>query len=92
MCIRDRSRQSATRHFENFIDAVRSRKVEDLNGPVETAHYSCALAHVANVAFRTGGTLNFDPATERFTGNEKANSLLTDTYRKGFVVPPPEKV
>ncbi|MEN6536557.1 MAG: Gfo/Idh/MocA family oxidoreductase [Bryobacteraceae bacterium] len=86
------SRQSATRHFENFIDAVRSRKVEDLNGPVETAHYSCALAHVANVALRTGGTLNFNPATERFTGNEKANSLLADTYRKGFVVPSPEKV
>ena len=80
------------RHFENFIKAVRSRKVEDQNGPVETAHYSSGLAHVANAAFRCGKILDFDPDAERFIGDEQANALLSDTYRDGFVVPPPEKV
>jgi predicted dehydrogenase len=81
-----------TRHFENFIKAVRSRKVEDQNGPVETAHYSSGLAHVANAAFRRGTVVQFDPDAERFVGDEQANALLTGTYRDGFVLPPPEKV
>ena len=81
-----------TRHFENFIKAVRSRKVEDQNGPVETAHFSSGLAHVVNAAFRRGAVLRFHPESERFLGDEQANALLTDTYRDGFVLPTPEKV
>jgi predicted dehydrogenase len=81
-----------TRHFENFIKAVRSRKVEHQNGPVETAHYSSGLAHVANAAFRRGTVLQFDPDTEHFVGDEQANALLTDTCRDGFLLPPPGKV
>ncbi len=84
--------KAPTKHFENFIKAVRSRKVEDQNGPVETAHYASALAHVANVAFRRGSMLQFDPDTERFVGDAQANALLLDTYRPGFVVPAPDKV
>jgi predicted dehydrogenase len=86
------SGSAPTRHFENFIKAVRSGKVEDQNGPVETAHYSSALAHVANVAFRCGSVLQFDPDAERFIGDREANDMLVDTYRDGFVVPAPDKV
>ncbi len=84
--------EAPTKHFENFIKAVRSRKVEDQNGPVETAHYAAALAHVANVAFRRGSMLQFDPDAERFVGDQQANDMLVDTYREGFVVPAPDKV
>jgi predicted dehydrogenase len=37
----------------------------------------------------TGPWLEFDPATERFTGefSEEANKLLTEEYRKGFELP-----
>jgi predicted dehydrogenase len=34
-----------------------------------------------------GPVLKMDPAKEQFTGNEKANKLLTREYRKPFVVP-----
>lgn len=37
-----------------------------------------------------GAFLTMEPRTERFTGNDKANQLLTRDYRKPFVVP--EKV
>jgi predicted dehydrogenase len=86
------SGSAPTRHYENFIKAVRSRKTEDQNGPVETAHYSSALAHIANVAFRRGGMLQFDPGKEQFVNDPKANELLKDTYRKGFEMPTPDKV
>lgn len=84
--------EAPTRHFENFIKAVRSRKVEDQNGPVETAHYASGLAHVANAAFRCGDMLKFDPDTEHFVGNDEANQLLADKTREGFHLPAPEKV
>ena len=50
-------------HFGNFLTAVRSRKKEDLHGPVETAHYSSSIAHLGNISYRLGRRLKFDPAT-----------------------------
>ena len=77
-------------HFANFIDCVRSRKKEDLTAPVEEGHYSCTLVHLANVSYRLGRTLHFDPATEQVTGDDEANRLLRDGdrgYRSGFTIP-----
>jgi len=47
-------------------------------------------AALANIAYRTGRMLRFDPQKERFIGDEEANRLLTRNYRAPFVVP--EKV
>jgi len=84
--------QAPTRHYENFIQAVRSRKESDLNGPLETAHYSCALAHIANIAYRLGRPVQFDPEKERFVNDDEANAMISDRYRPPYVVPPPDKV
>jgi len=74
-------------HYANFLAAVRSRKPEEQNGPVETAHYSSALAHLANISFRLGRRLEFDPARERFVGDAAADRLLSREYRAPFVAP-----
>ena len=74
-------------HFTNFLDAVRSRKAETLNGPVETAHTSSGIAHLGNIAYRLGRQLNFDPKTEQFVNDPEADKHLTRQYRKPFVVP-----
>jgi len=83
-------RKEAGDHFANFIQAVRSRKRSDQNGPVETAHLSSALAHLANIALRLDRKLEFDPEREQFVGDEEANRMLTRNYRAPYVVP--EKV
>jgi len=121
----------ASSHFANFIDAVRSRKVSDLNADILEGHLSSALCHTGNISYRLGKkrsperiddavkadkeladaigrmeehlaannvdlkktsatlgmVLKMDPQTERFSGNRKANKLLTRDYRKPFVVP-----
>lgn len=77
-------------HFANFIDAVRSRKPEMLNAEIEEGHFSTVLAHLANISYRVGRTLTFDPKTETFPGDKEANSHLGRKYRAPFVVP--EKV
>jgi hypothetical protein len=57
---------------------------------VETAHLASSLAHLGNISYRLGRQLQFDPATERFVGDEEANKMLTRNYRAPYVVP--EKV
>jgi predicted dehydrogenase len=74
-------------HFDNFIDCVRSRRREDLRCEILEGHLSTALCHLANIAFRTGRKLTFDPATETFPGDAEANGYLTRRYRPPYVVP-----
>lgn len=39
-------------HHENFIKAVRSHKVSDLNADIEVGHLSASLSHMANTSHR----------------------------------------
>ena len=86
------SGEAPTKHFENFIKAVRSRNTEDQNGPVESAHHSAALAHLGNIAFHRRKTLRFDREAMQFKNDKQANEMLTKSYRKGFEVPAPDQV
>jgi predicted dehydrogenase len=74
-------------NWENFVNCVRSRKMEELNAPIEEGYISCTLVHLANASYRLGRALTFDPATEQVVGDPEANQLLRGTYREPFVVP-----
>ncbi|MCK3682829.1 Gfo/Idh/MocA family oxidoreductase [Maribellus sp. YY47] len=74
-------------HFANFIDAVRKQDSSVLNGPVESAHLSSALAHLGNIAYRTGRVLTFNPEAERFVNDPEADLMLKRNYRAPYVVP-----
>ena len=74
-------------HFANFIDCIRSRRAEDIHSPIEEAHISATMLHLANASYRLGRTLRFDPAKEQVVGDEEANRLLRGTYRAPYVVP-----
>lgn len=41
-------------HFVNFLNAVRSRKREDLNAEITEGHQSTALCHIGNISWRLG--------------------------------------
>jgi len=74
-------------HFRNWIQAMRSRRREDLLAEIEEGHLSSAMAHLANAAYRTGRTLTFDPKAEHFIGDPDAEKQLTRPYRAPYVVP-----
>jgi len=77
-----------TDHFRNWVKAVRSRNPADLNAEITEGHYSSALCHLANIAYRTGRTVVFDPQTERFPNDDEANSMLgRRNKRKPYMVP-----
>jgi len=42
--------------------------------------------------FQCGEYLKFDPKTEKFVANEKANEMLTREYRAPFTVPAEGKI
>jgi predicted dehydrogenase len=73
--------------YHNFHEAVRTRDRASLHAEAEEGHYSSALCHLANVAYRLGRSLEFDPKTETFGRDAEANALLTRKYRPPFVVP-----
>jgi predicted dehydrogenase len=74
-------------HFANFIDCVRSRRAEDIHSPIEEAHISTTLVHLANASYRLGRTLQFDSAQEQVVGDEEATRMLRGSYRPPYVVP-----
>lgn len=74
-------------HFSNFVEAVKARDPKLLNAPVEEGHLSAALCHLANVSYRLGRKLQFDPATEKFVADKPADAMLTREYRKPYIVP-----
>ena len=76
-----------TPHIANFLKAVRSRNPRDLTCDIEEGHISAALVHMANISYRTGRKLRFDPKAERFVNDDEANSYITRKYRAPFVVP-----
>ncbi|MBO7390969.1 MAG: gfo/Idh/MocA family oxidoreductase, partial [Verrucomicrobia bacterium] len=41
-------------HHANWLDAVRSRKVSDLNSDIIEGHISSALCHTGNISYRLG--------------------------------------
>jgi len=66
--------------IRNFLDCIKSR--EKPLCTIEEGHRSTSFAHLANIALEVKERLQWDPVNERFTNNEKANSLLHYEYRK----------
>jgi predicted dehydrogenase len=73
------------RHLQNFLDCVRSGQRP--NADALTAHLTCALVHLGEVAYRTERVLHFDPKTETIQGDREANALLTKEYRNPWEMP-----
>lgn len=74
-------------HFVNFIDSLRARKPEMLAAPITEGHFSAAMCHLSNIAFRTGKTLTFDSKTESFPNDSDAQALATGFHRKPYTLP-----
>lgn len=72
-----------TRHFQNFVDCIRSRKPPAAD--IEPAHMGACLEHLGNIAYRLGNRkLKFDPHTETFIGDAEANQHLKAAARKHY--------
>lgn len=63
-------------HHENFIKAVRSRKVKDLNADILEGHLSSALCHTGNISYLLGK----ETAPEEIRAAIKGDAAALETY------------
>ena len=66
-------------HYGNFLQAVRSRKHEDLHADILEGHLSSALCHLGNISYRLGKQLSVDEVKEQLKGVSSPEHLQ-DTY------------
>lgn len=76
---------SETSHFRNWLQAVRSRRSDQLTAEILEGHMSSALCHLANIAYRLDRTIRFDGQSESFMDDAEANDLLTRPERTPFI-------
>ncbi len=75
------------KHMQNFMEVVRSGKMQDLNAPIQVGAHVAKVSQMGNIAFRAQQKLEWDPLKERFT-DEKVNSeYLAKRYHNGYKIP-----
>lgn len=69
-------------HLQNWLEGIRNGTA--LNAPVEVGHRSITICHLANIARELNRPLKWNPDTEQFINDDRANRLLERPRRKGF--------
>ncbi len=75
----ERGNDMGESHLANFVACIRSRSRP--TSDIEFGHRSSTAAILGNMAFRTGGSLVWNGDEERVVGNEKADGLVSRSYR-----------
>lgn len=72
------------KHVREFVDSVKSRKPTACNSSVtRTTEIAC---HAAGISWKLGRKLKFDPAQEKFIGDDEANSMLSYERRAPYTI------
>jgi predicted dehydrogenase len=74
------------KHTANFIEVVKSRKLEQLNCPIEAGARVAINCHMGNIAQRTGEKILWNAADYKFNSS-KANELIKPDYQNGWKLP-----
>ena len=74
-------------HMQNFVDTVRSRKMNELRCPVSEATHVATIAQMGNIAYRSGKKLEWDAAKQRFTDEAINKEYLMKEYHNGYKLP-----
>jgi predicted dehydrogenase len=71
---------ATTNHVRDFVNCVKSRKPPRANALAACqTHIAC---HAAYISFQLGRKLRFDPATDKFIGDEQANRMRSRAMRE----------
>ena len=82
-----RSDNGLDKHWENFISVVRSRKIKELNCPIDAGAHVATVAQMGNISFRSGQRVVWDKKTEKFTDDNLNRKYLMKEYHNGYKLP-----
>ncbi|GIW94458.1 MAG: NADH-dependent dehydrogenase [Pirellulaceae bacterium] len=74
-------------HAANLLEAIRADDPERLNSEIEEGHKSTLLCHLGNIAYRTTGSVQCDPANGRLRAEanpSEALALWSREYEPGW--------
>jgi len=71
-------------HHRNFIDCIKTGR--EPAAPVEVGHRSATVCHLGNIAMMLKRKLKWDPAGERFIGDDEANRMLDRPRRSPWTI------
>jgi predicted dehydrogenase len=72
------------KHWENFIEVVRSRKMADLNCPIDAAAHVATVAQMGNISYRSGQRVVWDKEKGKFTEGKLNDKYLMAEYHNGY--------
>ena len=75
------------RHWVNFIEVVRSRKLENLRCSIVDAAHVATVAQMGNISLRSGQRLAWDQGTGRFADEKINREYFTKEYHNGYTLP-----
>lgn len=73
------------KHVNNFISCIKSRQKPICD--IEIGRNAAILAHMGNLAYRTGNKLYWDASKNNFGNDAKANALIEPAYRQPWKFP-----
>ncbi|HEX7903026.1 MAG TPA: Gfo/Idh/MocA family oxidoreductase [Chitinophagaceae bacterium] len=75
------------KHMENFVSVIRSRKMEELKCPIESASHVAIVSQMGNIAFRSGKKLAWNKPAGKFTDDAINKKYLAAPYHNGYTLP-----
>lgn len=69
-------------HLRDFLDAVRDG--HRTRADIEEGHKSALFCHLGNISYRTGQSIEVDPANGHIVNNAPAEKLWAREYREGW--------
>jgi len=72
-------------HVRNFLACIKSRQQPVLN--LDVGHHVSTVAHLGNIAYRTGRKVAWDPVNERVIADSQADKLVGLKYRSPWKLP-----
>jgi len=81
----DRYSDGRQAHVRNFLDCVRSRQAPVTNP--EAGHHVSTVAHLGNLALRSGAKIVWDFEKERVVNDAGADRLVARAYRPPWTLP-----
>ena len=74
-------------HTQNFINVVRSRKLEELNCPIQTGAHIATVCQLGNIAFRSKQKVTWNADTKKFSDDALNQQYLAAKYHNGYELP-----
>lgn len=87
MPLQKSSDNGVEKHWQNFVEAIRTDKKEILHCDIQAAAHVANVAQMGNIAFRSGQKLVWDKAAGKFADDKINKEYFLKKYHNGYKLP-----